>query len=171
MDENIEDQVGDILDQLKSAPKVIRKAESLNLTKETLEDFILKYTGELVQTSSEAVGIINDHILSAPTAEDVVALAELIKASNSSIETLNKMLMAEKKNNTLVKIKQMDVDSRKKELDTAIGAKLLMSREELMKQFLMDVTTPVKMIDGDIVTDIVQDEVKQLTDLNSEQGV
>lgn len=165
MDENIEDQVGDILDQLKSAPKVIRKAESLNLTKETLEEFILKYTGELVQTSSEAVGIINDHILSAPTAEDVVALAELIKASNSSIETLNKMLMAEKKNNTLVKIKQMDVDSRKKELDTAIGAKLLMSREELMKQFLMDVTNPVKMIDGDIVDDIVQDEVKQLTDL------
>ena len=31
MDENIEDQVGDILDQLKSAPKVIRKVESLNL--------------------------------------------------------------------------------------------------------------------------------------------
>ena len=136
MDENIEDQVGDILDQLKSAPKVIRKVESLNLTKENLEEFILKYAGDLVQTSSDAVNTINDHILSAPTAEDVVALAELIKASNSSIETLNKMLLTDKKHHTLIKIKQMDVDSRKKELDTAIGAKLLMSREELMKQFL-----------------------------------
>lgn len=159
MDENIEDQVGDILDQLKSAPKVIRKVESLNLTKENLEEFILKYAGELVQTSSDAVNTINDHILSAPTAEDVVALAELIKASNSSIETLNKMLLTDKKHYTLIKIKQMDVDSRKKELDTAIGAKLLMSREELMKQFLMNVSEPIKTIDGEII----QDEIKQLT--------
>ena len=158
MDENIEDQVGDILDQLKSAPKVIRKVESLNLTKENLEEFILKYAGDLVQTSSDAVNTINDHILSAPTAEDVVALAELIKASNSSIETLNKMLLTDKKHHTLIKIKQMDVDSRKKELDTAIGAKLLMSREELMKQFLMNVSEPIKTIDGEII----QDEIKQL---------
>ena len=164
MDENIEDQVGDILDQLKSAPKVIRKVESLNLTKENLEEFILKYAGELVQTSSDAVNTINDHILSAPTAEDVVALAELIKASNSSIETLNKMLLTDKKHHTLIKIKQMDVDSRKKELDTAIGAKLLMSREELMKQFLMNVSEPIKTIDGEII----QDEIKQLT--NSEDS-
>ena len=164
MDENIEDQVGDILDQLKSAPKVIRKVESLNLTKENLEEFILKYAGELVQTSSDAVNTINDHILSAPTAEDVVALAELIKASNSSIETLNKMLLTDKKHYTLIKIKQMDVDSRKKELDTAIGAKLLMSREELMKQFLMNVSEPIKTIDGEII----QDEIKQLT--NSEDS-
>ena len=164
MDENIEDQVGDILDQLKSAPKVIRKVESLNLTKENLEEFILKYAGDLVQTSSDAVNTINDHILSAPTAEDVVALAELIKASNSSIETLNKMLLTDKKHHTLIKIKQMDVDSRKKELDTAIGAKLLMSREELMKQFLMNVTEPIKTIDGEII----QDEIKQLT--NSEDS-
>ena len=164
MDENIEDQVGDILDQLKSAPKVIRKVESLNLTKENLEEFILKYAGDLVQTSSDAVNTINDHILSAPTAEDVVALAELIKASNSSIETLNKMLLTDKKHYTLIKIKQMDVDSRKKELDTAIGAKLLMSREELMKQFLMNVSEPIKTIDGEII----QDEIKQLT--NSEDS-
>jgi len=164
MDENIEDQVGDILDQLKSAPKVIRKVESLNLTKENLEEFILKYAGDLVQTSSDAVNTINDHILSAPTAEDVVALAELIKASNSSIETLNKMFLTDKKHHTLIKIKQMDVDSRKKELDTAIGAKLLMSREELMKQFLMNVSEPIKTIDGEII----QDEIKQLT--NSEDS-
>ena len=164
MDENIEDQVGDILDQLKSAPKVIRKVESLNLTKENLEEFILKYAGDLVQTSSDAVNTINDHILSAPTAEDVVALAELIKASNSSIETLNKMLLTDKKHHTLIKIKQMDVDSIKKELDTAIGAKILMSREELMKQFLMNVSEPIKTIDGEII----QDEIKQLT--NSEDS-
>jgi len=164
MDENIEDQVGDILDQLKSAPKVIRKVESLNLTKENLEEFILKYAGDLVQTSSDAVNTINDHILSAPTAEDVVALAELIKASNSSIETLNKMFLTDKKHHTLIKIKQMDVDSRKKELDTAIGAKLLMSREELMKQFLMIVSEPIKTIDGEII----QDEIKQLN--NSEDS-
>lgn len=164
MDENIEDQVGDILDQLKSAPKVIRKVESLNLTKENLEEFILKYAGDLVQTSSDAVNTINDHILSAPTAEDVVALAELIKASNSSIETLNKMFLTDKKHHTLIKIKQMDVDSRKKELDTAIGAKLLMSREELMKQFLMNVSEPIKTIDGEII----QDEIKQLN--NSEDS-
>ena len=164
MDENIEDQVGDILDQLKSAPKVIRKVESLNLTKENLEEFILKYAGDLVQTSSDAVNTINDHILSAPTAEDVVALAELIKASNSSIETLNKMLLTDKKHHTLIKIKQMDVDSRKKELDTAIGAKLLMSREELMKQFLMNVSEPIKTIDGEII----QDEIKQMN--NSEDS-
>ena len=53
----------------------------------------------------------------------------------------------------------MDVDSRKKEIDTVVGAKILMSREELMKQFLMPPTPIMRTIDGEII-----DDVKQLTD-------
>jgi predicted transcriptional regulator len=147
MDEDINDAVGDILDQLKSTPKIVKQLEHMELSKENIEEFILKYTSELVRTSSEAVNNVSDYVASAPNADDVSALAELIKSSATAIDTLNKILINDKRHKTMIHIKQMDVESRKKEIDTVVGAKLLMSREELMKQFLLE----LKPVEGEII--------------------
>tara|TARA_R110000868_G_scaffold54509_7_gene170296 strand:+ start:1263 stop:1742 length:480 start_codon:yes stop_codon:yes gene_type:complete len=137
MNDDLDDTVDGILDQLRANNTVIKKIDnSPEVTKENLEAFILKHTSELVKSSSEAVELVKDYVTSAPNAEDVTALADLVKATATAVNTLNSLLSTEKKNNTLIRIKEMDINSRKEELNTAIGVKLLLTREELMKQLL-----------------------------------
>jgi len=154
MNDDLDDTVDGILDQLRANNTVIKKVEAFPaVTKDNLEAFILKHTSELVRSSSEAVELVKDYVTSAPNAEDVTALADLVKATATAVNTLNNLLSTEKKNNTLIKIKEMDINSRREELDTAIGVKLMLTREELMKQLLnsSQLIEDSKIIDADLI--------------------
>ena len=132
------DSVDSLINQLKSIPKATREVDQVEdaLTKENLEDFILKHTGNLVKQASESVTLVRDYVEAAPNAEEVTALAELIKATSSAVESLNRILITDKKTSTAIKIKEMDNKSRQKELDAVVGLKLRSTREELMKQLI-----------------------------------
>jgi hypothetical protein len=132
------DSVDSLINQLKSIPKATKEVEQVEdtLTKENLEEFILKHTGNLVKQASESVTLVRDYVEAAPNAEEVTALAELIKATSSAVESLNRILITDKKTNTAIKIKEMDNKSRQKELDAVVGLKLRSTREELMKQLI-----------------------------------
>jgi hypothetical protein len=132
------DSVDLLINQLKSIPKATKEVEQVEdtLTKENLEEFILKHTGNLVKQASESVTLVRDYVEAAPNAEEVTALAELIKATSSAVESLNRILITDKKTNTAIKIKEMDNKSRQKELDAVVGLKLRSTREELMKQLI-----------------------------------
>lgn len=132
------DSVDSLINQLKSIPKATKEVEQVEdtLTKENLEEFILKHTGNLVKQASESVALVRDYVEAAPNAEEVTALAELIKATSSAVESLNRILITDKKTSTAIKIKEMDNKSRQKELDAVVGLKLRSTREELMKQLI-----------------------------------
>lgn len=132
------DSVDSLINQLKSIPKATKEVEQVEdtLTKENLEEFILKHTGNLVKQASESVTLVRDYVEAAPNAEEVTALAELIKATSSAVESLNRILITDKKTSTAIKIKEMDNKSRQKELDAVVGLKLRSTREELMKQLI-----------------------------------
>jgi hypothetical protein len=136
-DESI-DSVDTLINQLKSIPKATKEIDQVEdtLTKENLEEFILKHTGNLVKQASESVTLVRDYVEAAPNAEEVTALAELIKATSSAVESLNRILITDKKTSTAIKIKEMDNKSRQKELDAVVGLKLRSTREELMKQLI-----------------------------------
>tara|TARA_R110000868_G_scaffold323439_4_gene584388 strand:+ start:619 stop:1059 length:441 start_codon:yes stop_codon:yes gene_type:complete len=140
--------VHSIIEQLREVPKQISEKQ-LHLTKDNLESFILNHAGKLVLAATEAVDNIKEYVGAAPTAEDASALGDIISAASTAIETLNKILIADKKNTTMIKLKEMDIAGRQDELQTAIGAKLLLTREELMKSLIES----SKIIDTDpIVT-------------------
>lgn len=132
------DSVDSLINQLKSIPKATKEINQVDdvLTKENLEEFILKHTGNLVKQASESVTLVRDYVEAAPNAEEVTALAELIKATSSAVESLNRILITDKKTSTAIKIKEMDNKSRQKELDAVVGLKLRSTREELMKQLI-----------------------------------
>ena len=90
MAEELDEAVNDIISQLKQNNKVSRAPidESV-LDKEDLEDFLIQNSGKLIKKSLSIVDNVNDYISSAPENRDVAALAELIKASSSAIETLS----------------------------------------------------------------------------------
>lgn len=129
--------VDNIIEQLRNVPRIINEApQEDTLTKDNLEEFILKYTGNLVKQASESVSLVKDYVETAPNAEDVTALAELIRATSSAVEGLNKILVTNKRSQTAMDIKQLELQSKQQQFNTAVGVGLMLTREELMKQLL-----------------------------------
>ena len=149
MSEELNEMVGDLLSQLTDAQAKAKEAEKeLNpLKKEELEKFVVEKGGRLVEDSLEMIKNVKDYILSSPEAKDVDAFAGLVAAASSAIDTLNKIVVNDKKAETVVKTKQMDIDARKELKQDDNNVKLLATREQIFKA-LIDNT---KVIDAEII--------------------
>jgi len=149
MSEELNEMVGDLLSQLSDAQTKAKQAEkeSNPLKKEELEKFVVEKGGKLVEDSLEMIKNVKDYILSSPEAKDVDAFAGLVAAASSAIDTLNKLVVNDKKAETVVKTKQMDIDAKKELKQDEQGVKLLATREQIFKA-LIDNT---KTIDAEII--------------------
>ena len=131
----------DLISQLKKLPKdnkkILQAAEvSTELSKEDVEDFIIKNSARLIQDSLELIDNMKEVVHHMPEAENVSSLAELIKASTGAIETLNKLVVQDKKSNTTIKAKQLDIDSKKELQSSDQLHALTLSREEVLDRLL-----------------------------------
>jgi len=131
----------DLISQLKTLPKdnkkLLRVAEdSTDLRKEDVEQFIIQKSSKLIQDSLELIDNMKEVVHHMPEAENVSSLAELIKASTGAIETLNKLVVQDKKSNTTIKAKQLDIDSKKQLLASDQQHALMLSREEVLDRLL-----------------------------------
>jgi hypothetical protein len=151
MDEELNDEVGSLLDQLQAVSTKVEqvKKERDPITKEELEKFTIERGAALVEDALDMVATMKDFIISAPNAEDVEAYAGLIKATSSAIDSLNHLTVADKRSNTSIKLKEMDIASRKELQQTNIEHKQLATREEIFKM-LVDKAKP---IEAEIVED------------------
>ena len=139
MADELDEAVNDIISQLKHNNKVVKAPiEESILDKENLEDFLIQNSGKLIKKSLSIVDNVNDYISSAPENRDVAALAELIKASSSAIETLNKLHVAKERNETQLEVKKIDVESKERMNIADNQAKILLSREDIMKALVED---------------------------------
>jgi hypothetical protein len=152
MDEELNNEVGSLLDQLQAVSVKVDqvKKERNPITKEELEKFTIERGAALVEDALEMVATVKDFIISAPNAEDVEAYAGLIKATSSAIDSLNHLTVADKRSNTSVKLKEMDIASRKELQQDSQNHKLLATREEIFKM-LVDKAKPIE-------AEIVQDK-------------
>jgi len=135
-----EPEINSIIDQLKNTSSFIKSAEKestkYNLDKEDLEQFILNSSGKLISDSLTVIDDMRDFVEAAPDADTISSLAELMKASTTAIDTLNKLLIQDKKSATQKDVKQMDIDSKKELADTAHKAINTLTREEVFKKLL-----------------------------------
>lgn len=133
------DNVDDIISQLREFPAVVKKSEELTeiMDKNKVQDFVIEYSTRLIKSATESVEYVKDIVQAAPTPDDVSALAELIGSTSTALDILNKMSISDKKLDNAVKIKQMDIDTKQKQLETKVAATtILLSREEVMKQLI-----------------------------------
>ena len=153
MSEELNEMVGDLLDQLQDANKKAEMAKKENnpLKKEDMERFVVEKAGKLVEESIEVVSNVKEYISSAPESKDVGSLAELIAATSTAIETLNKIIVTDKKNETLIKAKEMDISSRKELKESENTTKLLATREQVFKMLIDSANKSAKIIDAEIV--------------------
>ena len=150
----VDGAVDDILSQLSTQHHSItrqKKSEQEIPDVEDLEEYLIKKTAKLIDTTLDAVDNVKDYISSAPENRDVASLAELMRSANSSIETMQKIHANKANNEARKELKTMDIDS-KKQLNMADNqTKLVMSREELMDSLL---NAPEAEPDKDDVIDI-----------------
>jgi hypothetical protein len=135
----VDGAVDDILSQLTTQHHSITRQEKSKEEipeVEDLEEYLIKKTAKLIDTTLDAVDNVKDYISSAPENRDVASLAELMRSANSSIETMQKIHANKANNEARKELKTMDIDS-KKQLNMADNqTKLVMSREELMEAML-----------------------------------
>tara|TARA_E500000318_G_scaffold110878_1_gene127536 strand:+ start:113 stop:571 length:459 start_codon:yes stop_codon:yes gene_type:complete len=149
MDDQTDDAVDDLISQLQGNVQVARDIETkeeFKLNKDELEDFLLQHSGKLIKGSVDFVDDVKQFITSAPDAKDLEAFSKLVGASAAAIESLNKILMSNKKIEATEKLKIMDIESKKQLQDSDNEAKLFLNREELMKQLLDN----AQIIDADV---------------------
>jgi len=150
MSDEINDMVGDLIEQLQSSEveKLQPTRRSVeNVSKDNLEDYVIRKSSALVDSTIDMVETVRDYIVSAPESKDVASLAELVNATTNAIETLNKIVLSNKKNTTLVKVKEMDIDSKKELHQADNDTKLKLTREEMFKMLL----NSAKPIEAEII--------------------
>lgn len=141
MDNDVDIVVDDLLSQLKGVNVAQKELENqdFNLDKEKLEDFLLQYSGKLIKGSVDYVEDVKQFITSAPDARDVESLSKLVGAAAAAIETLNKIHISDQKAKSSKELKVMDIESKQALQQQDTENKLLLNREELLKN-LIDVT-------------------------------
>ena len=133
-EEELDEAVNDIIAQIKGNNNTVReKKQDVSIDKDNLEEFIMKSSGKLVAKSLEIVDNVNDYISSAPENRDVAALAEVIKATACSIDTLQKLHSSNERNVTQKEVKRMDVESKERLNIADNQTKMLLSRDDIMK--------------------------------------
>jgi len=131
--DELDEAVNDIITQIKGSKEAVReKSKDVHIDKENLEEFIMKSSGKLVSKSLEIVDNVNDYISSAPENRDVAALAEVIKATAGSIDTLQKLHSSNERNETQREVKKMDVESKERISIVDNQTRVLLSREDIM---------------------------------------
>ena len=94
MYDELDNAVQDIVAQLKSTAALVKVEPEEELTKDMLEEFIIKNSGKLIARTLTIVDNVQDYIQTAPDAKDVAAFAELLKAASTSIDVLNKVYIS-----------------------------------------------------------------------------
>lgn len=146
-----EDEVDELISQLQDTNAAVRSTsrEKTNVSDENLEEFILKSSSELIEDSLDIISNVKEYTAGSPDSRECQSLAELIRASASAIDTLNKVLLQRKKSETQEKIKDMDIRAKQGLAVAEQQTKMLLSREDIMKELMkdVDVITDAEVID------------------------
>ena len=151
MSDEIDPNLDSLIDQLKDNTTVNNHVQHnyeelcANSSPEELEAFVIQNSSKLVGKSLTAIDEIKDFITASGDPDSISSLSELIRASSGALESLNKIVVQNKRSATTITAKQMDVQAKyaieeKKNENALIG-----TRDEMFKKILED----AKVVDVD----------------------
>ena len=114
-EENLDHDLDSLIGQLKDTTSVnnhIQKQEPEALSKDDIEDFVVENSGKLIRESLEVMDTVKDHIMASGDPDSISALSELIRASSGAIDSLNKIVVQNKRSATTLTAKQMDAQAK-----------------------------------------------------------
>lgn len=138
-DPSLNDNIDSLVNQLKDNNIVNNEIQSnneLSLQKDEIEDFVVQNSGKLINQSLDVLDNVKDYIMASGDPDSISALSDLINASSKSIETLNKIVIQNKRSETALVTKKMDVDAKQAIEEEKTSQGFVGSREEVFKQIL-----------------------------------
>jgi hypothetical protein len=129
-----------------------------DLTEDKVTEFVVKSAGALVNAGLGSVNDLRELVIQGQNPDEIAALASLISSTAGAIEALNKLTLLQKKNEASKELKQMEIQGKKEiagmtasNNPTMIGNTitnnvLVASRDEIMKQFLIEPPTLSKEV-------------------------
>ena len=151
-----DDTINSLIDQLKDTSSMVKQVndseDEFTLNKEDLEDFVINNAGKIINESLSTIEHYKEYVTAAPNAEDISAYADLIRATSTAVESLNKIIVQDKRSATSEKVKMIDMEGKKQLQDSEEANYLLRGTrtemlEELMKKAdAIDITKPTKKI-------------------------
>lgn len=135
MEQPNNDDIDNILDALKEKNTALKREIRKSATKENLEEYVIESASSIVNEGVDLIKNLGVFLNAAPEAKDLSAYAELINATSSAIESLNKILVQNKKGETLKELKKMDHEQKRELIGDATEA-LVSTREEIFKKLI-----------------------------------
>ena len=134
---------------------------------ENIEQFVVKNSSELINQSLDVMNNVKDYIMASGDPDSISALSELINASSKAIESLNKIVIQNKRSATTMAAKSLDVTAKYAIEEKKNENALIATREEVFKKMLAE----AKVIDIDEGKDEVSlDEQSCQADLPDSQS-
>lgn len=123
---NITDEVDDIIEGIDeiSTPKELPPV--MNLSSDDLESFIRNNAGQLVTEGLDYVRQLKAERGTNISSKEMESIAELIKATSSAIESLNKLSVVHLKHKNEQELKQLEMKSNESD-------KITITREQLFE--------------------------------------
>jgi 6-phosphofructokinase len=148
---DIDQDLNDIFSQLSNSAKgnteLTRKTDEVHVHNEDIEQFAVDSSAELVKKTLEIIDDIRDRACASSDPEDIQALASTIRSAAAAMESFNKIYISMERNKTVREMKKADIESKTKMNLTNNQTKLLISREEVMKQLFDKSDEP----DGEVI--------------------
>ena len=140
-DDKLDQDINSLVNQLKQTTKVnkevTKKADEEGVDPEDVERFVVRNSERLVNQSLDVLDNVKDYIMASGDPDSISSLSELIRASSSALDSLNKIVVQNKRSTTTIVAKQMDINSKKNIEDSKQpeGA-YITTREEMFKKIL-----------------------------------
>ena len=131
------DDIDNIIDALKEKNTEVKKEFRKAATKDNLEEYVIESASTVINEGLDLVKNLNVYLNAAPDAKDLSAYAELLNATSTAIETLNKIIVQDKKSDTLKDLKKMDHEI-KKDLIGEAKDMLVGTREDMFKKLVKE---------------------------------
>lgn len=150
-----DDTVNSLINQLKDASALSSNVSSanlddLNIPKEELEQFVINNAGKLILDCLETIQNYKDMIITAPNPDDVRSYADLISASTKALESLNKIIVQDKRSKTTMDVKKIELEQKKELIEhKAVTEAYVSTREELFKKLMDESDEKVAVVDVD----------------------
>lgn len=133
-EDGIDKDVNDIISQIKNQSKMVNDVETVypELTPEGVEEFILSSSSKIITDILIAVDNAKTNVT---TPDEMTAFARLTKAATSSIEMLQKRIIADNKNKTQKEVTKLNLEGKS---SSPVGdtPNISFSRDEILEALM-----------------------------------
>lgn len=133
----------------------------VTLNEDTINEYVLSKTGNLIEAGLGAVEDLKDYIVQGQNPDEIAALSELISSTTKAIEALNRINLLNKKTKADKEIKTIELEARKEiagKIQNNITHNtnvLVTSRKEIFKQLLSDTEpTTIEITEPEIIEEL-----------------